>query len=222
MITKQQTSTQQSLVCRIAIVLSISILLYFLVSEAIAMAIQPGYSVVIGGYNIIRGMLFALAGLEMADFCERRRDDTTPTTMLHISRAALSVSGVAVVFTNQHKSVVWLNAAFALFMNAATNHSSLLNVSLEDLLRPSSDNAQKLNQCFRTTGTSEADILVRGKIVHVTVMAASTAASEEPSFVVELHDVTEQRSLEWFMQSSQEAMCGEITSGTRTTSRDQR
>jgi PAS domain S-box-containing protein len=119
---------------------------------------------------------------------------------LRIARMALNASDTAMTFTDPHRKILWCNPSFLRLAGTAVE-SEIQSTLLEVALSLSKDNAKKLNGCFRQRAAIEVELLIRGMIVHVRV-SPSTDSQIANGFVVVLKDVTEERSLEQFLESS--------------------
>jgi PAS domain S-box-containing protein len=181
-----------------------SVFLYVVGYEIVVMIMQPGNAVA-GAYKITRAGLFGAVGL-IAGGAFRKdkdmdaKDIARQAESLRIARMALNTSDTAMTFTDPHRTVLWCNPSFLRIAGAA-EESDVQRTLLEVALSLSTDNARKLQACFRQTSAVEEDLLIRGMIVHVKV-SPSADSRVANGFVVLLNDVTEERSLEQFIQSS--------------------
>jgi PAS domain-containing protein len=187
-----------------AVFVLISIFLYFMGSEVVVM-MTPSGNALAGAYNITRAAMFTAIGLVAGGAFRNDKDvgakeSARQAESLRIARMALNASDTAVTFTDPHRKILWCNPSFLRLAGTAVE-GEIQNTYLDVALSLSKDNAKKLKGCFRQSSGVEVELLIRGMIVHVRV-SPSEDSQVANGFVVVLKDVTEERSLEQFIESS--------------------
>jgi PAS domain-containing protein len=176
------------------------IFVYFILSEAYKMMNETGYSVT-GGYKIVRAAVFGATGFVATGVFRKSSDDlvrqrAVQTEDLNMARFALDKSETATAFINQKQSIVWCNTSFVR-LTSQVSDAKLVDMTLDEALRPSKEVSKQLKQAFRSTDSFSMEAVVCGKILHIRVSPMTEANSVNGFFVV-LRDVTEERSLEQF------------------------
>jgi PAS domain-containing protein len=180
------------------------VFLYFVGYEIFVMMMQPGGAVA-GAYKITRAGLFGASGLIAGGAFRNDKDmdaseSARQAESLRIARMALNTSDTAMTFTDPHRTILWCNPSFLRIAGAAVE-SEVQGTLLEVALSLSAENVRKLDACFRQGSAVEVELLIRGMTIHMKV-SPSVDCQIANGFVVVLKDVTEERSLEQFIQSS--------------------